>query len=174
MTSYNITSQDQSSGIVLQQGSGAQHAPRNNNFYASAQNKSCYAKHADSFWLRLVGFCLVNTFFFFYVNTKDLRNKLCTYCKRKAIHQSRAKILWRVLKSEDVCDVWRLREDTEHSLLFCVVRFNPDYQLCHHIPVIAGIREKIWGGWACSGRTRQTLSTIWDLYVTACRSEKDK
>lgn len=27
-----------------------------------------------------------------------------------------------------------------------MVRFNPDYQLCHHIPVIAGIREKIWGG----------------------------
>lgn len=68
MTGYNITSQDQSSGIVLQQGSGAQHAPGNNKFYASAQNKSCYAKHADSFWLRLVGlYCLVNTFSFFFL-----------------------------------------------------------------------------------------------------------
>lgn len=66
VTGYNITSQDQSSGIVSQQGSGAQHAPGNNKFYASAQNKSCYVKHADSFWLHLVGlYCLINTFSFF-------------------------------------------------------------------------------------------------------------
>lgn len=68
MTGYNITSQDQSSGIALQQGSGAQYAPGNNEFYASAQNKSCYVKHADSFWLCLVGlYCLVNTFSFFFL-----------------------------------------------------------------------------------------------------------
>lgn len=110
---YNITSQDQSSGIVLQQRSGAQHAPGNNKFYASAQNKSCYAKHADSFWLRLVGLCLVNSFFFLCKHQGLTKHTASVYVLQKESHTSNPS--QNIMKSLEIWRRrWRVKAERRH------------------------------------------------------------